>query len=216
MFPIFLNAENRGISFAELEERMISICNEHIEANRAFVFAFILYNFNHAYISKVLEDPVYWRSLNEISGDRLTVFSLHYDANNSTTNMGYMSDTNTSMNLSHANNLLVRQYFGDIHIKYPAILFFQVNNDSIIDSMLVELKSKYIEKSFNELTKIIQKTIDSLESVERNNKGNREEIFDLVIKAIEPHTLIIKVYRAVLELGKAAVLQYLLKKFNMQ
>ncbi len=63
-------------SFEEFWDRFLEICEEHRATGRALAFAFILYDFPHPQIIKMLRDTDYWRALDRLSGKHLTVFSV--------------------------------------------------------------------------------------------------------------------------------------------
>ena len=142
MFTVTINSENRKSSYEQFESEFLKICDEHRENDRALVFAFILYDFENEHIGKVLEDPHYWLSLNSISGNYLTVFSLHYKAADMKEKFMEMikqrmdQDVHkefnmipTDQNPSLETNQFIQKYFGkDFKIKYPSVLFFQVKN----------------------------------------------------------------------------------------
>lgn len=88
-----------------------------------------------------------------------------------------------TMDLLTANDELLDKYFGDIDIRFPAILFFQIKNDSIIDYSLVQLTANNIEGSFNEVKKYIEEVVETLKNI--TEKQNSEEIFALVKMKLE-------------------------------
>ena len=198
MFTVNINTEDRGSSYEQFEKEFLHICNEHRNDNRALVFAFLLYDFENYQIAKILDDPHYWISLNTISGDFLTVFSLHYKAEDMKKKMiemlqrkmGQLSNKEFNMipangNPSLETNKLIKKYFGDdINIKYPSVLFFQVQNSNVSDYRLIQLDQREIEASFLELKKYIEVAAKALQDVNRENKDNVNEIFSLVDQSV--------------------------------
>lgn len=190
MHTVTLDTENKRLIYEIFEEEFVNICNRHRAEDRALVFAFILYNFKNPQLSKVLSDPDYWLSLNEISGNYLTVFSLHYKTDRIKEMMMQKmnSNVNKEMYVASGNfdptldtNRLIRKYFGDnFQIKYPSVLFFQTDNTGVTDSRLIQLDEQNIENAFIELKLYIQSAATALESVNRENRNNRAELFDLV------------------------------------
>lgn len=65
-------------------------------------------------------------------------------------------------------------------INTPFIIFFQTNEDEIIDFFIVKLKMEKIEESFIELKKHIQNAVNSIKNVTDENIDNSKEIFSLV------------------------------------
>lgn len=198
MFTVNINTEDRGSSYEQFEKEFLNICNEHRNDNRALVFAFLLYDFENYQIAKILDDPHYWISLNTISGDFLTVFSLHYKAEDMKKKimemmqrkMGQPSNKEFNMiptngNPSLETNKLIKKYFGnDINVKYPSVLFFQVQNFNVSDYRLIQLDQREIEASFLELKKYIEVAAKALQDVNRENKDNVNEIFSLVDQSV--------------------------------
>jgi len=135
MHDIYLNSEDKGLSFNTFKEKMIEICNTHRERNKALAFAFILYDFENPQISKVLKDTDYWIALNKISGEYLSVFSINYKLKDQGMDkIAHLSSFSFNDNPSDATNSLIEDYFGeDIEVNYPAILFFQVNEAAVLD-----------------------------------------------------------------------------------
>ncbi len=190
MYPIFMheNTGGEGLDFDSFSERMINICNEHRGADRALAFAFILCDFGNPQIWKILSDEEYWRALNEISGEYLTVFSLNYNpTKNRARNIEYrdLARISTNYNPRVATNTLIQKYFGEIKVNYPAILFFQVNNDSVIDSLLIDLKEQEIEKAFLELKNYLTRAVSALERIAPENKQNIGEVFNCLEEEVK-------------------------------
>jgi ferritin-like protein len=65
-------------------------------------------------------------------------------------------------------------------VNYPAILFFQVNEEAVIDSILIELEAQRIEDAFMELKQHIKLVVDVLKKIHKENSRNFKEIFDLI------------------------------------
>lgn len=197
MFTVQINSENRQSSYEQFEKEFTRICHEHRNQNRALVFAFILYDFENPQIAQVLENPHYWLSLNAISGDYLTVFSLHYKAEDMKAKlmdmmnrkMGdvqkHLTMISTEHNPSNDTNNLVRKYFGtDIKVKYPAVAFFQVKDNTVSDYRLIQLDQQGIEASFLELKRYIEVAAHALKEVNLQYKNNVDELFHLVDQSV--------------------------------
>jgi hypothetical protein len=198
MFTVNINTEDRGSSYEQFEKEFLNICDQHHNDNRALVFAFLLYDFENYQIAKILDDAHYWISLNAISGDYLTVFSLHYKAEDMKKKimemmqrkMNQTTDKEFSMIATYGNpsldtNKLIKKYFGnEINVKYPSVLFFQVQNSNVSDYRLIQLDQKEIEASFLELKKYIEVAAKALQEVNRENKNNVNEIFNLVDESV--------------------------------
>lgn len=101
MNNIYLNtSDNQALDFATFEESMIEICKEQRLNGKALAFAFILYDLTNPEIKKLLDDADYWNSLNEISGDKICVFSIHTDNENVQSSNAATLDHQKSLSIS--------------------------------------------------------------------------------------------------------------------
>ncbi|WP_295673061.1 hypothetical protein [uncultured Mucilaginibacter sp.] len=188
MYHIYHNSLDEGHSYESFSEHFLQICQEHKNEKRAMAFAFILYDLENPQLSKVLNDRDYWMALNEISGKHLTVFSIHSKVKRRVrARTSYQNDNliqiSTAIpsfeNPSISTNTFINRYFGDtISVSYPALLFFQVNNEQITDALIISLRATLIEESFLELKKYISAACDALEAIDDDYKENYKEIFD--------------------------------------
>lgn len=194
MHTVYINTEGTGSSYNQFEKEFFRICNQHRDEDKAIVFAFILYDFENPQISKILNDADYWLSLNAISGDYLTVFSLHYKPEDTKARLmeimkakmsfgtsKEMHTIPTFQNPSSETNKLIKKYFGDdIKVKYPSVLFFQTNKETISNYRLIQLDENQLEASFLELKKYIKVAAEALHLVNRENKNNTDELFNRI------------------------------------
>ncbi|WP_375418191.1 hypothetical protein, partial [uncultured Hymenobacter sp.] len=139
-----------------------------------------------------LDKRSYWLSLDATSGEYLTVFSFHYKPKLRYRGKGHANtsgdyETKYLTNISSFNspdyesNDIVKKYFGqEIEVKYPAILFFQVQNNQVIDYTMIELEENMIEQSFLELQQYISAAVNVLKNIDEENRNNSKEIFHLV------------------------------------
>lgn len=210
MYTIYHNSGDEGHDFPSFRDKMIQICNQHRADNRALAFAFILYDFENPQLWKILNDTEYWLALNEISGKYLTVFSLNYREKQKVKKhrrsefkgFQFLTNISTTDSPSEGTNELIKKYFGvDIEVKYPAILFFQVDRESVIDSLLVELKEEMIELAFLELKEYIKSSVNALKQISSENMGNIKEIFDCLERDVESTKSVRKVKRVIKNTG---------------
>lgn len=211
MYTIYINTEAKGSSYSHFEDDFLSICNSHRDYDRALMFAFILYDFENPQIAKIINDADYWLSLHSISGQYLTVFSLHYKAEDMKQSLQErmrskmqgqaskkMLQVKKIQNLSKNTNKLIKKYFGDdIVVKYPSVLFFQVDKENVINHRFVQLDETRLEDSFSELKNYIKVAVESLESVRRENKNNYPELFNLVDSSVTRKRLGIRIQKGV-------------------
>ena len=186
-------ADGRFDGIESLEKYIFEKCAEHKAEKRAFAFALIVYDFNNPYITKILEDDKYFNALDYTSGKYLTVFYIHSEY------IRYQSERAKTTNK-------IRLEFGvqkvdgpvDVSPKFlgekiintdslpsPSIIFFNTSDYVITDYTIAKLRENEIEKGFNELLKVIQTAVDSLERVKEENRANEKEIFSLVKQSIE-------------------------------
>jgi hypothetical protein len=203
MFTVFLNSEDEGHNLESFEDKMTEICDKHKRDKRALAFAFIVYDFNNPNLWKVLNDNEYWMALNDISGKYLTVFSLNYkeeqkqqnQSNSHFDGMQYMTSINTSEHLSSATNKLIKKYFGNVDITFPSVLFFQVNENEITDSLIIQLEEETVEQSFLELKEYIGVAVGALRQIKDENRGNYDVIFDQLTGSVKAKKSNLKVKR---------------------
>jgi hypothetical protein len=207
MYTILLNSTSEGHSYESFSNKFIEICNNHKQTNRALAFAFILYDFENPQIAEVLQNRNYWLSLNEISGEYLTVFSFHFKERNLKPGFGssrkknpmdnvFMSMVPTYETPSKATNHLFQKYFGnEIEIKYPAVAFFQIDNDSVVDYTLIQLDQNTIPEAFLELKLYIKIATETLKKITTENRNNSQEIFDLIESNTKSERKLIKTKR---------------------
>ena len=185
MTPIFINGRKQGISYHEFHENLISICNEHIANNIALAFALIIYDFTNAQVRKVLQDQEYWDALHTVSGPYLSVFSIHqkptYRLRGNTYERRDLYSVSTANNPYDATGDILSKYFRlPLNVTYPAIVFFQVDGDSVMDSVIIELKEEFIQSAFLELKEYVAKAVKALRLIKIENRDNRQEIFNLI------------------------------------
>lgn len=216
MYNIYLNTNDEGYNFEQFSKKFIDICNEHKKNGQALAFAFILYDFDNAQIRKVLDDSHYWESLNYISGKYLSVFSFNYKRKKELSNhkIEYLTSVNLSnkQNINESSKNIIKQYFGKMNVKFPSILFFQVNDQKVIDLRLIELGEEKIEESFIEIKKFLTSAVEALKDVHEENYKNIEVIFDNLKDNIEATNLGIKFSKAKSSIGSLISLVASLKK----
>lgn len=220
MHTVYINTDDIHSSYAQFEKQFLDICNDHRDNDRALMFAFILYDFENPQISKILNDPDYWLSLHSISGEYLTVFSLHYKPEDMKTRMQEImkakmrGETSKEMfqipalnNPSVETNKLIKKYFGDeVKAKYPSVLFFQVDKENVTNYRFIQLDENRLEESFIELKRYIQTAVNSLNQVLRENKFNIKELFDLVDSSVAGTKQFIRIKKGIRTITSVAEL----------
>lgn len=174
MYPFFNTNTISPIEASELEQEFLAICKKHKEDKKALAFAFLIHDLTNANVEKILHDPDYFRALHELSGKYLTTFYVHSqhefinkrERSASEDRIGFMTGIYAQSTPNRVAQTIIERYFGiSGEIRLPAILFFQVDDEEVVDSFLVELKNEEIEKTFIEIKGHIKGAVDSLKGI---------------------------------------------------
>jgi hypothetical protein len=184
------------------ETRFVEICEEHRAQGRALLFAFLVYDFKHPQIVKVLRDRDYWDSFDYISGSLISVFAFHAPR------AKFDSEVNRELPSQSAGvTATVHKYFGvQGPIPMPSLLFFQVAEGHVIGSVFAKLKESTIEDACNEIRKILTDVTDVLGKVTPENYGNAQEILNLVSHRLKARPGPVEFFRQIKESFTAAEL----------
>lgn len=85
MIPIYEQGDGRGIGYNldSFVSRFESICQQHIDENRAKAFAFIFYDFTDSSFRKILKDKGAFVKLDRLScQDKILVFFTYTQGQN--------------------------------------------------------------------------------------------------------------------------------------
>ncbi|MCF6269500.1 MAG: hypothetical protein L3J41_07310 [Melioribacteraceae bacterium] len=194
MVPIVLKREdcnNKELTIEEFRKDFINICRSHHSDKRALVFAFLLYDFDNAYISQIIKNPEYWNALDYLSGKYLSIFYIHtkdknlFDKYESPKVLYNMLSVLGNKSPYEESRTILENHFGiKSRIKLPSVLFFQVRENSLSDYFIVELKASSLETLFNELIDTVRETVTTLQKVEKENYNNLNEVFELIRTSI--------------------------------
>jgi len=194
MWPIRLLKNNAIVDLKEEEisSSIIALSENHRSENRAIAFAFILYDFGNPQISKVLNDIDYFKALNQISGNLLSIFYIDYPKNTFGKDLSRVTNyEQRSLHKIHGEGKsavlpILKNYLQPEDLsKIPSILFFQVEDDMISDYFLIELVEEKIEESFLELRDYILEAVDRLEIINKENYCNFKIIFESLKQGVE-------------------------------
>ncbi len=199
MFSIYLHGPGgaTGYSDEEVSKQLSDIC-ERRGSGRAMAFAFILYDYQSPQISKILADLDYWKALDQLSGECLTVFSFcvkEEKQSQRTINIKHRLSEERTEALTKA-NIVLNKYFGQT-FKMPALLFFQVQDAELIKSYLVRISSKKVEDAFNEIAAVLKTAVDSISQVTEENRTNAREIFGLIESELSRKILFDKIRKPI-------------------
>lgn len=193
MYNIYFNSKtNYGINFDEFKEKMIQICNDHRDSKKALVFALIIYDFESPHVSKVIHDEDYWMALNSISGDRISIFSIHKPQVTEEPVMLRRSMYDVYPGLGYdpkaLENEIADRYF-PIELTSPSIIFFQVNKEEVIETIVIKIQENLQENTFEEIKKWMQIAVESISKVDLTNKDNYQDIFNLLLQDLKSNKI---------------------------
>lgn len=151
MIPIYEQGDGEGIGhlFESFQDRFISICESHIEDDRAKAFAFIFYDFQNEAVRHVLKSLGGFAELDRLSGKNLSVFYLH-------------SDNRKMIKRFNSHFLSALDVEDNAHI--PCVLFFKLSKKKIKDITIIELERSDLAFAFNELYTTIENYIENLDN----------------------------------------------------
>jgi hypothetical protein len=187
------NSEGQFDSIESLEKFILQKCSEHKAEKRAFAFALIVYDFNDPYISKILEDEKYFNALDHTSGKFLTVFYVHSEyirhqsdkAKESRTMRIEFSVEKVNGPVNVSPKFLGEKLINNDSLPSPSVIFFNTSDYLITDYTIARLRENEIEKGFNELLKIVQTAVNSLNKVKDEKRDNENEIFNLLKQSVD-------------------------------
>lgn len=121
MAPILLQDGEHGIGlgFDDFKVRFREICEQHIREGRAKAFAFVFCDFSAGVTASVLHDGRAFGELNDLSGDKMTVFYLHLHAHDA---------VGKSFNAHFLHTLGVRE-----QVPPPCVVCFRVQDGEVED-----------------------------------------------------------------------------------
>lgn len=184
MIPVFMDGDGgrSDLTYDQVSAALLSICQSHRQQGRAHAFAFIFFDFCSPEVVKVLEDPEYWQALHVISGNDLTVFSIHArHPHHEPDRMSYMVSVSPSGD-SDGRQLLAR-YFGlRKNIRFPVLVFFQVTNDSVTGAEFVQLKADRIEDSYIEIRDLLKLAAAAVSAAP--NKDDPTGVFEAICRKL--------------------------------
>jgi hypothetical protein len=200
MCPIVLSgkAPHEGYSFEEFDRKFEAICNSHLEEGRALAFAFILYDFDHPEVAKVLRDSDYWNALDQISGRFLTVFSFDLTGKNARRLQSSFGNPRSVRRRLHDSTGFIGKRFGEeIKATMPSILFFQVSAGRVSNSHIVKLGADTVEEAFHEIRDALSVAVEAVHGVKLEFRSNTDEIFNLILTELKNRSTSFTVKRAV-------------------
>jgi hypothetical protein len=190
---IFNDGMIQELSNDAFAHSIIDVCEKHRNDKRALAFAFILYDFENPQILKILNDRNYWNALHTISGKYLSIYYIHSRENTFGEDLDAVDGREQrglypivgNNNLSTILPMLKRYLKLNEDVKNPSILFFQVDGTVISDYFLIELFEERIEDSFLELKDYVSSAVDRLKTIDPENYGNFQPIFESLKQGVK-------------------------------
>ena len=147
------------------------------------VFGAIIYSDRHPHIKKVLRDEDYWRSLNEISGQRWPVFAARA-AEGHTEIRGGGSPGTLSMMIQvwvePSENRKLIEYLGIESTEEPEfVIFTRLKTGEILKSDL-RLDDSSTENAYKRLGEVIHDLTWAVEKIDSENIEDYESVFNAV------------------------------------
>lgn len=180
----------RALTLDDFQERFVHICRSHQAQGRAWAFAFLLYDFTHPHLRRLLSEDSYWDDLDQISGRDLSVFSFHCPPERLTvqerSTHGWMHgiEVKRLYSVEPPDPDLVWKYFNGSEIRPPCVLFFQVADDRIIDSLSIRLRKDTLEEAHRELRSILKTAVDALAKLNPEYDPAPQDVFNLIKEAV--------------------------------
>lgn len=214
MIPVYLHGadgDQACYSAEEFAHNLIRICEDHHAHNRAAAFVLVIYDLTRPALGKALDDPVYWAALDEISGNALSVFSLHESLVRDV-NLPREEQVRGIRQVAASSREIAEQYFGLHDIRTPSLLFFQVNeHQEVYDFVLIELLATSTHRAFEEVRSILMACAAAVRDSTGRVIRNPEDSFERLQKQL----LMLKVkQKAGALLKKAVVLRDFLSLFH--
>jgi hypothetical protein len=184
---------------------LLDICKKHKEQGRALAFAFIVYDFEDDTIQGILDNKIWWTSLDKISGHYLSIFYINtqdsyfkrrqqeiYEdeiaSQDRAASRGFMQwmrpITLQSTPLDKTVDFLKMEFKLEKDLKHPFVLFFQTDGELILDYFAVTLKQEKLEDAFHELKRQIKTAVEAIVHVAPHEFGYHQEIFSLIEAAV--------------------------------
>ncbi len=183
---ILVDGEVHYIEHGPFKGTVTELCQKHKDENRAIAFAFLIFDFEHPQLIKVLDDKEYWNALHAISGELLSIFYIHSREQNFAEDLKKsdclmkrgLYPCTADQQYQEAAAILKNFFVFDGEVKLPSVLFFQTSGQMVEDYFLIELKEERIEESFIELKSYIKAAVERLNIIDAENYDNTTGIFE--------------------------------------
>ncbi len=157
-------------------------------SGQANLYGVILYTNSHAYVAKVLSDPIYWSALDEISGQQWSVFATKVAQGR------YKLPTppaNTMVLMipvwkePAANKELLHMFQLENTKSLPLLAIFAADEDGTIEQTVIPLSDSSLESAYESIQSILKTVADAIRQVEDGNLNDGTRAFRAVRYAIK-------------------------------
>lgn len=229
MIPIAIN-RNRQFDADEFKTHLTETCRNHKNEGIALAFAFIVYDFSDHTITEMIEKKNYMKSLDKVSGDKLSIFYInsqdkYYQKKQMDTYLQKKNSNNDGLSFLVSIDLeqtpiektieFIKTEFdiGD-NINTPFVMFFQIDSEeNISDSFFVQLKKEKFEDSFLELKHHIQTAVRGLQKVLPECYDNYDEIFQIIKDNIENKMTISSIRKLSKKIKPVSLIKYFISGY---
>jgi len=135
-------------------------------------------------VSKVLQDPEYWTALNSISGRDLTVFAVHAMLLRDAYSLDFDEYVSRASQVGRKTRTVLASTFGLEEVTFPALLFFQVENDAVLGTRLVSLKARTKEATYQEIADLLRTTAEAVKDSAGRPIRNPQRAFERIEAAL--------------------------------
>lgn len=167
MYTIFEQGKQKGIGhgYESFLRKFISICESHLENDRAKSFAFLLYDFHNHEIREILKSQGGFAKLDRLSGKELSIFYIH---------------TDNKKLIKSFNRVFIGAFEIENIAELPYVLFFKVADGDVKDVEIVELEQSNMMFAFQELYTTIEEYIENSEKLSKPKKNKFVKTFKKV------------------------------------
>ena len=199
----------RSLDREEFVSSLPAICDNLQKEHNILLFGFIIYDESMPQYRKFARDPVYWRALEKISGDKMMVFALsdkvdsRWDGNDEYQPLTSFGPPRFSRTKS-CSRLLKEVFADESLLVYPSVLFFQVVEGIIYNYRLVPLRGSTVEESFSAVQGFFEVIAKILAKISPENYQDYRVIFELV-----KNDLLNKKYKILILRGPTALADFI-------
>lgn len=153
------------------------------KGRHADIYGIILFTDVHAHIKKVLEDEIYWKALDEISGPQWAIFATKaatgkfYIPKSPEGNLSYMVHI---WKEPESNKELLDTFGLKSTEDLPVIVVFTQDKEQRVLKNILKIDDSSQENAFNSIRQIISKVSQTLNKMDTAKMSNNIKVYDAV------------------------------------